>query len=221
MGKKKKGTMQLAAGEDGGEAGAAASGGSALVLSSDTTACGQCGIRNSDLKSCGGCFQVAYCSKECQATGWKVHKKRCKEESANLALASLSLVEGNPLAEFWFQPPGGGAALNTRQARAHVALAHEEERWEEVMRCVGAIDTLLTSKEFDDAERHNVAGEFSSAAQSGRDWALAARCCKEQVEILGRLQRFRNQGAAICRLAAFLRADGDPVGARKENERAR
>jgi len=111
--------------------------------------------------------------------------------------------------------------MNIRQARAHVALAHKEEKWEEVLKCAGAMDTLLTSKEFDDAERHNILGEFASAAQSGRDWALAARCCKGQVEILGKPQRFRNQGAAICRLAAFLRAGGDPVGARKENERAR
>jgi len=96
MGKKKKGTPQPAVGTgpDDGEAGAVASGDAALVLSSDTTMCGQCGIRNSDLKSCGGCFQVAYCGKECQASGWKVHKKRCKEAGVKLALASLGLVMG-------------------------------------------------------------------------------------------------------------------------------
>lgn len=39
-------------------------------------ACVICGkIR--DLKSCGRCHQVKYCSKKCQSSGWKKHKRAC------------------------------------------------------------------------------------------------------------------------------------------------
>jgi Tetratricopeptide repeat/MYND finger len=32
-----------------------------------------------ELKSCGGCGQVCYCSRECQLSDWKSHKKTCKK----------------------------------------------------------------------------------------------------------------------------------------------
>ncbi|KAJ1493908.1 hypothetical protein T484DRAFT_1767167 [Baffinella frigidus] len=99
-----------------------------------TAECDYCGIRK-ELKSCTGCFIVAYCGKECQLAGWRGHKKRCKEEGLvlqrfmrqDMAEAnSFSLSHGEHLAEFWFRNPGGGAMMNTQQARAHVARAHSE-----------------------------------------------------------------------------------------------
>lgn len=32
------------------------------------------------LKVCGGCGEVGYCSKECQTSDWKTHKKFCKKK---------------------------------------------------------------------------------------------------------------------------------------------
>lgn len=38
--------------------------------------CEVCG--NRDAKRCAGCGSVGYCGKECQAEGWKVHKRDCR-----------------------------------------------------------------------------------------------------------------------------------------------
>lgn len=39
--------------------------------------CKTCGKTDSQLMRCGKCGVVRYCSKECQASDWKMHKKAC------------------------------------------------------------------------------------------------------------------------------------------------
>ena len=98
--------------------------------------------------------KLAMC--RCQLQGWKGHKKRCRQEEAILKRQVrhletrqaefthvMSLVEGIPLVEFWFQPPGGGPAMNSRQARAHLALAHKERRWKDLLQCTAAMAPML------------------------------------------------------------------------------
>ncbi|KAL3425173.1 hypothetical protein PVAG01_04454 [Phlyctema vagabunda] len=46
--------------------------------------CDRCG-KVSEVKLCGGCRTLAYCSKECQTLGWPSHKKQCKMSQENLA----------------------------------------------------------------------------------------------------------------------------------------
>lgn len=41
-------------------------------------ACALCG-KEGDLKKCGGCNVLNYCSKECQRAHWGVHKEQCKK----------------------------------------------------------------------------------------------------------------------------------------------
>lgn len=42
-------------------------------------ACGCVEAQNKKLKTCCGCREVKYCSKECQAADWKHHKNNCKK----------------------------------------------------------------------------------------------------------------------------------------------
>jgi len=44
--------------------------------------CGICEVRGVDKKlfSCKGCYSIYYCSKECQKSDWKTHKKGCREK---------------------------------------------------------------------------------------------------------------------------------------------
>jgi len=43
------------------------------------TSCYACHAVSSSLLKCGGCMRVAFCSKECQMSGWKMHKGDCKK----------------------------------------------------------------------------------------------------------------------------------------------
>lgn len=123
-----------------------------------------------------------------------------RTRQAEVAMAA-SLRGGNKLSEFWFPLKAGGKAMNTRQVRDYVWRAHEQERWSDVLDCAVAMEPMLASGEFGDAERHNILGEFAQAHSVDRNWEAAGKCCERQVEILGTLQRFKDQGAAICRLA--------------------
>lgn len=39
--------------------------------------CTTCGIQGYDFKACGRCLTPRYCSRKCQCTDWKGHKKNC------------------------------------------------------------------------------------------------------------------------------------------------
>ncbi|KAI0667951.1 hypothetical protein C8Q78DRAFT_1081820 [Trametes maxima] len=43
----------------------------------DAKACAVCGVMNVQLKWCGKCHGIWYCSKECQKKHWPIHKKGC------------------------------------------------------------------------------------------------------------------------------------------------
>jgi len=44
----------------------------------------QCSKHYLEMKKCGKCYNVCYCSKKCQKEHWKIHKKKCKA-SPNLS----------------------------------------------------------------------------------------------------------------------------------------
>ncbi|KAJ7447505.1 hypothetical protein B0H11DRAFT_2082368 [Mycena galericulata] len=49
--------------------------------------CENCSVRGKDLRRCGGCQLVRYCSKECQKAHWKNHKTHCAINKAALIKA--------------------------------------------------------------------------------------------------------------------------------------
>ena len=40
--------------------------------------CGADAIHRKKFKKCSGCYQVRYCSKECQRNDWSAHKNICR-----------------------------------------------------------------------------------------------------------------------------------------------
>ena len=44
------------------------------------THCFTCKKKFFELKKCGNCLSILYCSKECQRNDWKRHKLECKEK---------------------------------------------------------------------------------------------------------------------------------------------
>jgi hypothetical protein len=36
-------------------------------------------VEGDKLRSCGACFKTKYCSRACQRSHWKIHKKVCKD----------------------------------------------------------------------------------------------------------------------------------------------
>ena len=51
------------------------------VLSSDqVTRCFHCGKQTESMKRCGACLITTYCSRECQKSDWKRHKKDCTKK---------------------------------------------------------------------------------------------------------------------------------------------
>jgi hypothetical protein len=44
--------------------------------------CNTCSSVTGDLKLCSGCQSAYYCSRDCQAKDFKVHKKACKAAAA-------------------------------------------------------------------------------------------------------------------------------------------
>ncbi|KAJ1473497.1 hypothetical protein T484DRAFT_1912901, partial [Baffinella frigidus] len=117
---------------------------------------------------------------------WQGHRKRCHQEEAKLqrlgrqertrqaeVAMAASLRGGNKLSEFWFPLKAGGKAMNTRQVRDYVWRAHEQERWSDVLDCAVAMEPMLASGEFGDAERHNILGEFAQAHSVDRNWEAA------------------------------------------------
>ena len=50
---------------------------SIMKLSNQDKSCKKCNKSNS--RTCSNCKKVHYCSKECQASDWKIHKVHCKK----------------------------------------------------------------------------------------------------------------------------------------------
>ena len=51
--------------------------------------------KNLTRKKCGGCNNIFYCSKECQRTDWKEHKKICKKKSSYIFNGFHTILSDN------------------------------------------------------------------------------------------------------------------------------
>jgi len=152
------------------------------------TRCLQCGKvdKPKNLKKCGRCFEagsftVSYCSAQCQKAAWRGgHKAVC----AKPPLIPEEVVD----------------VLN------EVMAAGEVEDWREVLKWEGRRDELMDRLADDDCltvlQTFIYAHKLEQAATGSPHDALSVVRLEEQlVELLGKMERFRDQGEAMCSLA--------------------
>jgi hypothetical protein len=138
--------------------------------------CSHCGKECEDLKRCSVCKHASYCGAACQNAAWKKHKKICVT-----------------LEEVW--------------KRVHAA--EEGDDWRGVLKWEGRLGQLLEV-------RSDAACDFSLDvfrwahaaawdATGSTDHALAVvRLQDRRIEILGNMERFRDQGETMCDAANHL-----------------
>ena len=150
------------------------------------SSCSHCGKQRATLKRCSRCKQTSYCGAECQNAAWKGHKKSC---------------------------------VTLDDAMERVNAAHLREDWRGVLKWEGRIEQMMEDQP--DAGCKNILEVFCNAhkgvfhSTGSTDHSLSiVRLETRRVELLGRMQRFRDQGEALCRAAGYL----PDVGRRQEAE---
>jgi len=142
--------------------------------------CAHCSKQGAGFKRCSRCKQASYCGAKCQNADWKRHKKRCAPPV--------------PLQDF----------------AAKVDAAHAAGDWRGVLKWEGFMEELVAQEPDEDCS--GVLSVFSYAHRMG--WQATgskdhARSCigleERRVPVLGTLQRFRDQGEAMCSLSNILR----------------
>ena len=150
-------------------------------MASKATSCAQCG-KQGEVKRCLRCKQVSYCGAECQKAGWKGHKVTCM---------TLDDIVG----QVW--------------------AAHNNSDWSGVLAWEGRLEELLDeAREFADQPEsacHNILEMFANAheiqylsyGRSVHHRKEALKLNKRKIDLLGTMQRFRDQGDAMCSIAAL------------------
>ena len=133
------------------------------------SSCSHCGTQSAALKRCSRCKQASYCGAECQNTAWKGHKKRC---------------------------------LTLKEVFEKVKAAGLVHDWREVLKWEGRMEEMMENQPdagyqtilalFADAHR----GVFNSTGSKDNSLSIV-RLETRLVEVLGNMQRFRDQGEAL------------------------
>jgi len=158
--------------------------------------CSNCGKQRAALKRCSRCKQASYCGAECQTAAWKGHKKTC---------------------------------VTLDEVCEKVNAANLREDWREVLKWEGRMEEMIEHQP--DAGCNNIQNilkMFSNAhsmvcnATSSKDNSLSVvRLETRRAEVLGKMQRFRDQGEALCRVADELHFLGKNQEAEGYFQRAR
>ena len=148
-------------------------------MAASVACCAHCGETGVALKHCARCKQVSYCGAECQKLAWKGHKTTCAP----------------PL-----MPPGEETSVG--EIFQKVVAAREAGDWRAVLKWERCMKELL--KGFPDHDCNQFLMNFSWAHEArlqsthSRDHALSVIALEEwRVEIFGRMERFRDQGASL------------------------
>jgi len=164
---------------------------------SSAPCCSYCGKQPATLKRCSVCKHASYCGAECQNAGWRQHKKTCA-------------------------PP-----LPLDDVVEKVKAAHVARDWRGVLELEGRMEEMMGGRP--DATCSTILKLFITAhsglGHSGvdaRDHLLsAARLMERRIGLLGRMERFRDQGQVICAFGINLVLLGREEDAAKQFERAR
>jgi len=150
------------------------------AMAAGVECCALCGEQGAGFKRCSRCKQAWYCGAECQNADWKRHKKRCA-------------------------PP-----VPLKGIFEDVQTAHATGDWRGVLKWEGRMEELMALRPDDLCLRILMA--FSDAHQKG--WSATGSkdharshlgLAERQIPLFGKLQRFRDQGTAMCSAADTLR----------------
>ena len=137
------------------------------------SSCSHCGKQRATLKRCLRCKQVSYCGAGCQSAAWKGHKQSC---------------------------------VTLDDAVERVDAAQLRKDWRGVLKWEGRMDQMMESCH--DAGCNNILMVFSNAhngafnSTGSEDHLLSiVRLETRRAEVLSKMQRFRDQGEALCRVA--------------------
>jgi hypothetical protein len=152
--------------------------------------CAHCGVQGVALKRCARCLHASYCGAACQKASWKLHKTTCLPTS-----------------------------LPLEDVRERVQDAHEAGDWRGVLKWEGRLEELMEhilteDDDYDAACSCNhaflnanksclmaKAGSLSPDQSQGHVMVII-RLQERHVELLGTIERFRDQGEAMCECAA-------------------
>ena len=152
--------------------------------------CFQCGAQDVALKRCLRCLQVSYCEAQCQRQGWKQHKKKCEK------LLSLEDVADKVFAAFHSQDFPG---VVEHEGRLEELLENQTDGF-----CQGLLCAF--------SQAHTVillgGGDMLQSVDPcnvPKDRVMKIVIMMERrAEILGKMQRFRDQGEEMASMANML-----------------
>ena len=162
--------------------------------------CSHCGKKGAT-KRCSTCKQASYCGAECQNAAWKKHKKTCARPVSTI--------------DVWEKVTAANAAGDWRGVLAWEGHLQEllEEHSDAPWKSGGILSAFIEAH----TKAHNSGFSSSSTAHALALITLLER----QIEVLGKLERFRDQGRFMCNLAGWLRLLKRRQEAAKQYERAR
>jgi len=167
--------------------------------------CSHCGKKRGALKRCSRCKQVSYCGAVCQNAAWKGHKKTC---------------------------------LTMEDVGERIDAAHIRWDWREVLKWEGRMEEIMASQsdftcthilaKFREAHRRafktRAVSTLSSTGESKNhfpDSLAIVRLETRRAELLGKIERFRDQGKSFCIVADYLHVLGKRQEAAGYLQRAR
>ena len=157
------------------------------------SSCSQCGKQRKALKRCSRCKQASYCGVTCQNAAWKGHRKTC---------------------------------LTVEDVFDKVDAAHLCRDWREVIKWEGRMEEMMEDQP--DAVCHDLLEMFSFAhgralnSTGSKDHCLSTvRLETRRGDLLGKMQRFRDQGVALCSVSEQLLTLGKRQEAAGYLQRAR
>ena len=148
-------------------------------MASNAESCAHCGKQGAGFKRCSVCKRASYCGVACQNANWKRHKKTCA-------------------------PP-----VLLQDVTAKINAAHAIGDWRGVLQWEGRMEELMALRSDDDClmilHVFSKANDMGFHATGSGDHARSYFGLeKRRIPLLGKLQRFRDQGEAMCDLSIML-----------------
>jgi len=149
-------------------------------MAASAESCAHCGKQGVGFKRCSRCKQACYCGAECQNKDWKRHKRNCS-------------------------PP-----VSLQDVAAKINAAQATRDWRGVLQWEGRMEELMALNSDDGCSfillAFSVSHQMGWQATGSNDHARSyVGLVERRIPLLGTLQRFRDQGDAMCCLSDVLR----------------